>query len=51
MEITIYSNDTANISSLNLASQIQQALDTKFRDEVEKDFVVRIILQTVDVFP
>jgi uncharacterized hydrophobic protein (TIGR00341 family) len=51
VKITIYSNNTTECSNLDIASHIQQALDLKFRDELDKDFQVEIIFQTIDISP
>lgn len=49
VKITIYSNNTAECSNLSIASHIQQALNTKFKDEIEKDFEVKIVFQAMDI--
>ncbi len=51
VKIMIYSNNTAECSNLGIASHIQQALDLKFREEIDKDFQVEIIFQTIDISP
>lgn len=51
VKITIYSDDTAQCSNQNISSDIHQVLDSKFGDEVNKDFEVHINLQAVDVSP
>lgn len=51
VKITLYSNDTAECSNLSIASHIQQALTTRFKDEINKEFRVKIIFQAIDVSP
>jgi len=51
VKITIYSNDTAKCSNQIIASHVQQALNSKFKDEVKKDFDVTIIFQAMDISP
>ena len=51
VKITIYSNNTAECSNLSIASHIKQALNTKFEDEIERDFEVEIVFQAIDVAP
>ncbi len=51
VKIIIYSNNPAECSNLSIASHIQQALNTKFEDDIEKDFEVEIVFQAIDVAP
>jgi uncharacterized hydrophobic protein (TIGR00341 family) len=51
VKITVYSNNPAECSNQSIASHIQQALNTKFEDEIEKDFEVEIVFQAIDVAP
>ncbi|UCE37501.1 MAG: TIGR00341 family protein [Thermoplasmata archaeon] len=52
VRITIFSNNTAECAKLNnIASDIQQTLNSKFKDEIEKDFEVEIIFQAVQISP
>jgi hypothetical protein len=49
VEITIYSNNITECSNQSLASDIKLALDSRFKNEVDKEFVVRIIFQAMDI--
>jgi uncharacterized hydrophobic protein (TIGR00341 family) len=51
VKITIYSNNTEECSKRDIASEIQTALNLKFRDEVNKDFKVEVIFQSVQIAP
>jgi uncharacterized hydrophobic protein (TIGR00341 family) len=46
--ITIYSDDPYNCSKLNIATNIKQVLEVKFRDEIDKGFDIDIIFQAMD---
>jgi uncharacterized hydrophobic protein (TIGR00341 family) len=46
--ITIYSDDPTNCSKLNIASNIKQVLEEKFKDEIDKGFDIDIIFQAID---
>lgn len=46
--ITIYSDDPYNCSKLNIASNMKQVLEVKFKDEIDKEFDVDIIFQAMD---
>jgi uncharacterized hydrophobic protein (TIGR00341 family) len=51
VKITIYSNNVTQCSNQSMAFHIQQALDLKFREEIDKDFKVEIVFQALDVSP
>ncbi len=51
VKITIYSDNTANCSTQGIAADLQLALNEKFKDDIDKDFEVRIIFLAIDVSP
>ena len=51
VKITIYSNNITECSNQSLASDIRLALNARFKNEVDKEFVVRIIFQAMFVSP
>ncbi len=51
VKITIYSNNTSMLSEDDIAIAIDQALETKFKNEIDKGFHVTIVFQQVEVSP
>ncbi|UCG70726.1 MAG: TIGR00341 family protein [Thermoplasmata archaeon] len=49
VDIIVYTNNITECLNQSLASDIRSALDSRFKNEIDKEFVVVIIFQAMDV--